>query len=237
MVDRTGELTLLERTLTPSAEAVAALSQVTIIPIVGPIAVGKSACIDELVNLDERFERVRSFTTRPQRSGEPADQYKFLPHTEDVIDDISNRAARGELVQLKVHPTTGYVYGSDFQAYSGRFMLLDTMAGGVDFLKRLPFRGFSEVSLVVKPEEWLRRFSARVMSSDEARERIREGCDSLAWSLDHGSQMPWIYNGDGLLEDASYELRNLAADGQSPSPRNRKLGEELLQFLTSIVSD
>ncbi len=67
----------------PGAAVTEQLGQVVMAPLIGPVAVGKSTCMDFVVGIDSEFGRVQSFTTRQRRLGEAATEFRFLEHSED----------------------------------------------------------------------------------------------------------------------------------------------------------
>lgn len=235
MLVETNGLALLAETYFPCNEIASNLRHITLVPIIGPVAIGKSARIDGVVELDDQFGRVQSFTTRLQRPGEDSDHFRFLPRTQSTIDHIYNEVKNGLLVQFAVHPTTGDVYGTEKNDYGRPFMFIDIMASGVESLRSLPFATISEVSLVADTESWLKRLVARKMTSQETKKRLLEGCASLSWSLDQGSEMTWVDNSDGFAYQATQDLRSIALGIEVHNPKNRKVGESLLRFLQAML--
>jgi len=207
------------------------LGDVTLAPIIGPVGIGKSACMHLILEQDEEFGRVQSFTTRSKRPEEPEDEYRFMPHDDTSLGQIAAAVRRGELVQYAPHPTTGFVYGSDLSDYRRPYMLLDTLASGVATIRPLPFKEIIEISMVAEPEDWQRRFRARNADPVDARKRILEGRSSIRWSLDQGDAMVWVCNREGRLAETADEIRGIVRGTRQPDARNRIIGERLLRAL------
>lgn len=70
------------------------LRQKELVPLIGPFAVGKTALMRAAENLDRKFGRVRSFTTRSRRAGEEDDAYDFLPHNNTTLRRIRAQATQ-----------------------------------------------------------------------------------------------------------------------------------------------
>ena len=85
-----------------------------------------------------------------------------MPHTDDSIQEILGKAAAGELVQGMVHPTTGYVYGSELCDYGdGGTALLDIVPKAIESVEKLPFRKSRIIEVVTSPDIWQARVASR----------------------------------------------------------------------------
>ncbi len=146
----------------------------------------------------------------------------------------SGRVQRRELVQFLPHSTTGFIYGSDLQDYSRRIALLDAMSTSVPALRVLPFERMAEITIITGPEEWLKRFRARTHDEDDARKRIKEGIQSLSWSLEQAEAMSWVSNNQGQLAQACNEIVGLVNGTRERNPANRAGGEALLRAIRII---
>ncbi len=226
-----------EASYRPCLEIEAHINPITMVAVVGPLATGKSTCIDTATSFDSDFGRVRSFTTRPIRDGEAITEYRFLQHNADTIRDISVNAEAGLLVQYAIHPTTGFIYGSDASDYSHPYMLLDTLASNVNALRSLPFGKLVEITLVTDPETWERRFIKNATVND-AQKRLIEGVASLEWSLEHGDDMVWVTNHSGLnkIPSVAREIIGISRGKLEQNPTSRLVGEKLLSKIRELVS-
>lgn len=226
------ELRTIIEDYTPSDEVLADLNYVTLVPIIGPTAVGKNTLINTVADNHTEFSRAVSFTTRDKRTGETNDDYLFLPHDEATIQQIINEAKGGRYVQIVVHPTTGYVYGTSADAYSTEFVMLDAVTTALPSLHKLPFKNIVNVALTCEPKEWQVRFDAREStSSDDDKKRIQEGIDNLNWCLDRKDNLLWLDGTRRNVADTADKLVSLVKDGASPDQKARKTGEQLLYFL------
>src|SRR5690606_31401115 len=124
-----------------------------LIMLVGPSATGKSTVMNQVVETDSRFGRVKSFTTRPPRHNDEPDQYYYLQPSN--LDELSRQ---GEIISQVYFPTTGQVYGTLLSSYQGQYNLLDTLANSVSDYRQLPFKYTMTISLTVRAEEWHKRF-------------------------------------------------------------------------------
>ncbi len=229
------ELTVGADLYVPGSAVNDALHDVTLVPIVAPTAVGKSTCIQYVIDHwpeTSRADRCRSFTTRPHRDDEPEDQYRYFPHDETSLAYIANQARRNRLVQYAVHPSTGFIYGSEIGDYTAPYMLIDALSSAVTALRLLPVRSLFEISLVCEPDVWLERFRSRQSHPADARKRLTEGISSLEWSLGQ-SVMAWVDN-SGEVAVTGAEIIGIVSNNHSPDPSNRKIGERLLATMRNM---
>lgn len=147
------QLDAILRDYSPSEKVCAEIGRKSIVMFSGPFAIGKTTLMQSIEKMDDNFSRTRSFTTRPCRSFSEQENYRFMPHTEDSIQEILGKATAGELVQGMVHPTTGYVYGSELCDYGdGGTALLDIVPKAIESIKKLPFRESRIIEVVTSPD-------------------------------------------------------------------------------------
>lgn len=243
MTDTLKFLRSKEAHYTPATETTDHLRAIVMAPIIGPVAVGKSTLMDCIKALcPDEFGRVMSFTTRPIRTSEAITEYRFLPHTEATLEALLKSIENGQLVQYAVHPTTGFIYGSDISDYPKKYMMLDTLSGAVDGLRKLPFKRMAEIILVTTPEEWSVRFAwrqrlqANSPEPDDGPKRIREGILSLQWSLDQGDAVSWLTNNAGEQEITALRAVDIIKNGRASNVHARRVGAKLLKSMSSLVS-
>ncbi len=195
----------------PSVEVVEQLRTRTLVAFIGAMAVGKTTCMEQVAKLDTEFAVVKSFATRPRRTNEPDNDYRFLDGTEDLDRIAAMVASRsGGLVQYGVHPTTGHVYGSEISDYNQPYSMLATLTKNVEVLRQTPFGKMVELTLVTEPTEWLRRFRKKGFSANEAKQRALEGKQSLEWSLDQGDNMVWVCTPSSVHPDTAVVIRRFS---------------------------
>lgn len=216
-------------------ETLLRLQNVELAVLIGPAAVGKSTLIDAATDLDEDFTRSVGFTTRPMRPGEPADQYDFMDHTQENLEKILEQVQNGKPVQFKIHPETGFVYGSELHSYASPYVLIDIMSSAVGEVRKLPFRSMNELSVVCEPSSWDARFMSRQSKPKEAKDRLAEGIASLEWSLDQGADMTWIDNSSEDVYEIAANVISIVRGEQEPDQGARTVGERLLAFMRTAV--
>lgn len=216
------------------------LREVTLVPLIGVFAVGKTAIMEAATTIDVDFGRVRSFTTREQRPGESADTYDFLPHNEKTLASLLKQINRRELVQFAVHPTTGHIYGSRPEDYSKPYAMLDTMPTSLPNLYPLPFKGIQKIAVVTSPEQWLTRLEGRLATTapEDINKRLAEGVMSLEWCLAQTSDLAWLHNGEKSLVDVAHEFISLVKEEkQGEDSASREYSRLLLGALRNLVSE
>jgi len=215
-----------------------ALRQKELVPLIGPFAVGKTTLMRAAETLDRTFGRVRSFTTRPCRSGEEQDTYDFLPHSNATLSRIRAQVISGELVQFTVHPTTRNVYGSTLDSYRTVYSMLDTMPSALPGLESLPFRRIAKVAVAVPANVWEGRIAERLQSGDasDIRKRLAEGVANITWSLDQGHNLAWVVNDARDINNIARDLIHVVRDGcgRTALVRARDVASELLTRMKAL---
>ena len=192
-----------------------ALRHKEMVPLIGPFAVGKTTLMRATERFDRTFGRVRSFTTRPRRSGEDHDTYDFLPHSIATLNRIYTQAVGGKLVQFIVHPTTGNVYGSTLASYGAIYSMLDAIPSALPGLESLPFRRITKVAVAVPANVWEGRIAERLQSGDasDIRKRLAEGVANITWSLDQGHNLAWVVNDARDINNVARDLIHVVKNG------------------------
>ncbi len=217
----------------PNKDVLRHLEPITMIPIIGPFAVGKSTVMQTIIEQEVDFGRVQSFTTRPQRSDEADSEYRFLDDSPGTLGTILSDINSGKLVQYAIHPTTSAIYGSDLRDYQKTYTMLDALSDSVPAMKALPFANIIGITLVSSPAEWGIRARSRIqqVGEIEAQKRLNEAIQGLSWSLDQGDKMIWVNNRKGNLSVTCDEIVGIVRGNFTPDPSSRKIGEQLLKRL------
>lgn len=214
-----------------------ALREKTMIPLLGPFAVGKTTLMDEVVQMHHsQFHRVRSFTTRKPRSGESLETYTFLEHSETTLRKIQEEAEKRELVQFMVHPNTGKVYGSTLDDYGTTpNVMLDIVPKALPPIEALPFKRIEKIEVVAVPQLWKDRMQQRFIDNDptDIANRLTEADDNLTWALEQGDDITWLDNTTSIHEGAS-SLKEIVDGEYSRSLDARFVGEALLREIQDL---
>jgi guanylate kinase len=230
----TFSLEIREPNYMPRPETVEQLQGVTSVPLIGPMLVGKTTVVQQLHANFEGFTSSQGFTTRDEREGgEP--EYRFFPHTQETIDELKDKARHGELIHFHMHPTTGFVYGSEPEDYKPPYAVAATMASAVESLYKLPFKEIIPISLVCEPAEYSHRLQYRTMDGGECKKRITEGIRSLEWSLEQGTEMTWVASEAARLPGTAQEIANIVRGDSQPTRLPRSIGQRLLKSLRELV--
>lgn len=224
------QLDAILRDYSHSEKVRAEIGRKSIVMFSGPFAIGKTTLMQSIEKMDDNFSRTRSFTTRPCRSFSEQENYRFMPHTEDSIQEILGKATAGELVQGMVHPTTRYVYGSELRDYGdGSTALLDIVPKAVKSIEKLPFRESSIIEVVTSPDIWRARVASRGDQHDDADRfaRVKEAKHNLEWALSRRDIL-WVDN-SGAIQDVITAVLETIDGNDTASHRARALGEALLR--------
>ncbi len=203
----------------------------------GPAAVGKS-CVRAMACLQEPdFHFVRPFTTRSKQARDTPGAYRFLPHTEPTFQQLGQKMATGDLVNITVRPTTGFVYGSEIEEYSAPYNLLDMIYSNAAWFRKLPFGRCVAIGIAVEPTAWHDWFLERFRQTGElpdALKRLIEGEASLNWLLGQGDNMRWLHNQPDKLGASMQKLIAMVREGAPSSPEARELGRAMLESIPDL---
>lgn len=235
VVNLEAELSRAAPTYEPSLDIVSQIDDKVLTALVAPFAMGKSTVMGEITKVDSDFGQEVGFTTRDIRPGEPLNAYRFLPHDEDTLRAILEKAKARQLVQFATHKTTKKIYGSEVDDYKKPFNVVDIMASGMSDLMRVPFKKVVAVSLVAPVDDWhrWRKLREQKLTPEENRNRRVEAVSSLKWSLENDTS--WVVNRNGRSLIAALEVIGISRNQIEPSAGNRRLGELLLKAARELV--
>ena len=117
-----------------------------VLVLAGPSAVGKTTVMDKILELDCRFEYVRSATTRPKRPDAFADEYVYL-----TKEEFQSAIERGEILEYMEYADN--LYGTPASELlrifgKGKIPLLILDLKGVESLREGNF-DFSAVGIYI----------------------------------------------------------------------------------------
>lgn len=209
------------------------LAKKILVPLVGPSSVGKTTIMRAIVENDSEFHRSSGFSTRPMRDGEEPDTYRFLENTNNERTKILQQFERGELVQFAIHPTTGFLYGTNLADYQGKYNLLDTLSSEVVNFQALGFAACQTIMIVASPNDWQARFDSRHFSDDEAAKRITEGFNSIHWGFEQENGVRWVENKEGGLAETVEHIIAIAKNQMHANDDHAlRVGADLLKHLS-----
>lgn len=187
------------------------LANKTLVMIVGPAAIGKTTLMNKVVELNDDFAYVRSFTTRRRRENELS-HYDFISR-----DEALSLQQKGKTITFFEHPTTGDIYGTTAASFPARYNLLDTLSTTVPSYRQLPFVETTVISLTAQADEWRSWFTARYpLLSNEANKRLEEAAQSIRWSLSD-TTTHWLLNPVGKTRHTAKQLVELVTLAPAPS--------------------
>jgi hypothetical protein len=223
-----------EKNYRPSQEVADSLSQKTLVMLVGPVAVGKSFVSNLVAESDPEFNEVSVFTTREARASDGSGLFRIKPHTDESLSAILDEIKAGTLVQYMVHTTTGRIYGSTVEDYSGTYNLLPTISSVVDQLTQLPFKAATAIYVTTRPEVWIMWLNTRYPDKEdtERAKRIEEAIVSLEWALadERQSTVSWIENDIQTPEKTVEDVINIVKYNQQYNPVAREYAKQMLEL-------
>ncbi len=164
-----------ERHYKPSELVKEALAEKTLIALVGPFASGKSYLSRTIAEIDPAFSEMGTISTRERDLRDPEHDRTGMPRKE-FIKKIENN----ELVQFKVHPTTGQLYGSDLQSFRSDRIVTPALAGSLEGFEDAGFGEVIPVGIVADTDVWKVWLRER-REKPKYKQRLREAKESLDW--------------------------------------------------------
>lgn len=178
--------------------------------IVAPAAMGKSVIMNRAGQVDARFGRSSTLSTRSARPDDEPGIFRLEPHTDEAIDKLLDKILSGELVQYKFHPTEHTFYGSEAEDHPHEHNMLPTLSGAINQLQAVGFRDTSLIGLVAPPTSWLAWFNKRYPESSPDRlRRIREAEISYN-DLLLRDDVNWLVNHEGAVDHTAKKLAAIA---------------------------
>lgn len=201
-------------TYAPNETVVRALADKTIIMLVGPAAIGKSTVMNRVIEMDQRFHRAPSFTTRAPRLNDERGMYHYIS-TSDDYTKLEQDIVNSDVVQFSVSPVKDVVYGTYIGDYLKQFNLKDVWYSGVAEFEKLPFKNKAIVGLVASPDKWAAWMEERFQQGDpEALSRLSEAKLCLPWLIENKDRVKWVQNDD--LEAASNRIIAIGLNENEP---------------------
>jgi guanylate kinase len=132
-----------------------------IIIVSGPGGVGKGTVVDQLMKVVPDLRLSRSWTTRPQRSGEPDDAYEFVSH-----EAFQQRIADGGFLEWTESASKpGHLYGTPSLAAVDHDVVLEIDLDGARQVKTLHPEAL--LILLVAPSRQVQEQRLRRRGDDE----------------------------------------------------------------------
>lgn len=220
----------------PNSSVLARLKQKQLVMLVSPTAVGKSTIMNWITKHDDRFARKSGFTSRPTRANDEPDLYRYVPHTNEGLLRVLRMVEAGELVQYAIHPTTGYLYGTELRDYPKQYTCADVLGHAIAGFRALPTAGSHTFSIVCNPDEWKKRLTARYPDANdpELQKRLVEASINLSWSI-QDSKTVWVDNSNGELVTAAHTIIQITTSQENPNPAHqiilRATAEAMIKYV------
>ena len=236
--DIVDDIALLSHSYQPSKKVSDELASKYVVGIIGPFGVGKSTLMKLMEQIDPDYGYVLGITTRPRRPTEEDVFYRYLPHTQKQLAQLKQQLVEGELVQLAVHPSTGYIYGSDLESYAKPYNVLDILTSAIPEFETLPFKSFQKVYITLPVQEWRNRLQRRatIQSENDIQKRWLEAKLSLEWALANQDRLAWVNNTDGDQEQVAKRITELGKGRGTSDHDGPTLAQQMLDETNRILS-
>lgn len=204
---QTNELRNIEGSIRHSRDTLAYISNVAIIGVTGPSAIGTTSIINE-----SGLYKVPGFTTRPPRhAGEGG--IRFVKHSRKNVDACIEKAKSGELIQVKLSPE-GFVYGTETEDYViGEPNVVDMHARSILDLGALKFKSLTAAYVVSPAVDWVERFEHERGAFHENADRLWSDLESLLLTEENYGNLAFlpIINERNKVAESAVHLKCIAA--------------------------
>lgn len=226
------KLRVFEPIYVPNETTAEAIRDKHLIMFIGAFSVGKTTLMRAIATDNDEYSEVTSFTTRPPR--EQVENYRFISHDSEHLDSIYYLARKGLLVNYSVHPTTGFIYGTEPADYVTNRCMLAATTKSYDSDRHLPFASIIPVVVVADSGIWLKRIQSRHMDSLEWRARITEAVQSLEWSLDCDDVL-FVDNSDPQIDRTASTLVDILEGRSNPELAGREIASTMLKTSSELM--
>jgi guanylate kinase len=222
----------------PAPEITAALSNKTIVMLVGATCEGKNTVMQAVRELDSRFGIAGTRTTREPRQGDDTARYTYYPNTDAGVAPFLQAIEQHQAVQYAVNPYAHLIYGSMPEDYRAEYNLADVFSSAVANFRQLGFKRAIAITVVTKTTTWLARFDERFPAGNTSRQARRdEAIESFKWSLNQmGPDHYWVENVDGQPELAAQEVINICLGMGQGQLQAKALAASSLDAARNIAS-
>lgn len=215
------------------------LADRTVLAFVGAACEGKNTLMDATVALDKRFHVIGTVTTREPRESDKGLPYTYYEHTDAGLQVLFQDIRDRKLVQYFVAKQAPFhVYGSDTGDYPGEYNVGDYFAGSIADMRSRGFKKVIALTVITRPEIWLKRFEERFPPGHELRTYRRdEAIESFEWSLAQptdGNHF-WVEN-TGNPEAAAQTIVNIALGKSKGSPQAAQLCQDSLDVAKRMAA-
>lgn len=141
-----------------------------IIGLLGPSASGKTAIVNQLLNLDDAFERVKTTTTRKIREGEDPEAYNFINK-----DEFMEKAEKDFFFETSEY--AGEYYGTPISSIknivgNGKIAIVPIDINGIKSYKERFGEEFVSIFIYRNREDVLNALLERKLTEAEKTKRI-----------------------------------------------------------------
>lgn len=215
------------------------LADRTVLAFVGAACEGKNTLMDATVAHDKRFHVIGTVTTRAPRESDEGLPYTYYEHTDTGLRTLFQDIGDHKLVQYFVAKQAPFhVYGSDTCDYPGEYNVGDYFAHSIADMRTRGFKKVIALTVITRPEVWLKRFEERFPPGHELRTYRRdEAIESFEWSLAQpadGNHF-WVEN-SGDPEAAAQTIVNIALGKSKGNPKAAELCRDSLDVAKRMTA-
>lgn len=222
-----------QRHYTAAKASLEAIADKHFVAAVGPSAIGKSTIMNRVSIMDPDFKWVITRTSRPPRSNDTPEMYRYII-TDDDFAKLEEDIAHGELLQYAIDPTRDVLYGSYPEDYPGVYNIGDVWASAVSDFQNLGFKSMTTVYLVADANDWATWFRSRFMPGDEvAIKRLTEAEQSLEWAIGHHTEIKWLKNTAQDIDETAARFIHVSQGGDGNAD-GIKLAKQMLDKIHQL---
>jgi hypothetical protein len=131
------------------------------------------------------------------------------------------------------------IYGSELNDYDHEYTVKDVLSGAVQGFRTLSFASNVAITIISKPDTWMKRVNARFPEGSEYRSgRLGEAVQSFRWSLSQPENTGthfWVENINGHPEIATRMVIDILLGKSSGSLDARQVCTQSLTLLQETI--